>query len=218
MADTAGANPFGRPSAPSESAENPFGAPSAPSDSPQNPFAAADDSSTTSLSPALGRPPDDAPSGLALGRASLALDYASDAGAWIPPNPFKFCVVFQIHALRGLPADAERESLVCELHVGAEKLSLPLHPARGTWSATVSRAADLGDNDGEAAASSSNLFFLFTRRGGHVGWCEGWNPRWAGPDGAWGFQNRAVFDRHGSTLRQIGKGGVRGIAEGGSLV
>ena len=140
MADTAGANPFG--------------APSALSDSPQNPFAAADDnSSTTSLEP-LGRAPDDAPSGLALGRASLALDYASDAGAWIPPNPFKFCVVFQIHALRGLPADAERESLVCELHVGAEKLSLPLHPARGTWSATVSRAADLGDNDGEAAAST----------------------------------------------------------------
>eukprot|EP00908_Phaeocystis_cordata_P001732 Transcript_11868.p1 GENE.Transcript_11868~~Transcript_11868.p1 ORF type:complete len:586 (-),score=236.49 Transcript_11868:55-1812(-) len=49
-------------------------------------------------------------------------------------------------------------------------------------------------DDGEAAASSSNLFFLFTRRGGHVGWCEGWNPRWAGPDGAWGFQNRAVFE------------------------
>ena len=49
---------------------NPFGAPSAPSDSPQNPCAATDDnSSTTSLEP-LGRPPDDAPSGLALGRAS----------------------------------------------------------------------------------------------------------------------------------------------------
>ena len=39
-----------------------------------------------------------------------------------------------------------------------------------------------------------NLFFLFTRCGGHVGWCEGWNAARAGRDGAWGFQNRAVFE------------------------
>ena len=106
MADCAGANPFGQPAA--------------PSDSPQNPFATADDSSTTSLSPALGRPPDEAPSGLALGRASLALDYASDAGAWIPPNPFKFCVVFQIHALRGLPADVQLADEALALGVGGQ--------------------------------------------------------------------------------------------------
>lgn len=34
-----------------------------------------------------------------------------------------------------------------------------------------------------------NLHFLITRRGGHVGWCEGWLP-WRT---RWGFQNRAVF-------------------------
>ena len=35
-----------------------------------------------------------------------------------------------------------------------------------------------------------NLYFLITRQGGHVGWCEGPRPwRWR-----WSFQNRAVFE------------------------
>ena len=35
----------------------------------------------------------------------------------------------------------------------------------------------------------ANMHFLITRRGGHVGWCEGWAP-WTT---RWGFQSRAVF-------------------------
>ena len=37
--------------------------------------------------------------------------------------------------------------------------------------------------------ASPFLHFLFTRRGGHVGWCEGWAP-WARP---WSFMHRSVF-------------------------
>ena len=66
------------------------------------------------------------------------------------PNLFKFCVVFQIHELRGLPADAERESLPAAAAGARSCRCSTRRAARGRrWT-----RADLGDNDGEAAAST----------------------------------------------------------------
>ena len=39
-------------------------------------------------------------------------------------------------------------------------------------------------------ADLPNVYYLITRHGGHVGWCEGLLPC----IGRWGFQNRAVFE------------------------
>ena len=68
-------------------------------------------------------------------------EVVSDAGAWIPPNPFKFCVVFQIHALRGLPAasaaDPANAEVVEELMMNAAAAKRP----RPDRSRTQSRTA-----------------------------------------------------------------------------
>ena len=133
MADTAGANPFGA------------------SDGPQKPFAGRRRRLLHHQPRAAPGCRRRRPSGLAPA-ARLALDYASDAGAWIPPNPFKFCVVFQIHALRELPADAERESLSASCTSAPRNLAALLRRAargRRRWP-----RGRLGDNDGEAAAST----------------------------------------------------------------
>ena len=56
---------------------------------------------------------------------------------------------------------------------------------------------------GRRRAALPNLYFLVTRNGGHVGWCEGLLPCL----GRWSFQNRVAFGFIDAVLGALGANG-----------